>query len=392
MSTNLARALAVLTLLCTLGQGVVFATGPRSTAAGEFGFPGYQAIFAFAYISVGYLIATRRPAIPIGWSLLVAGLAIAIDGLAHEYALHSARGPALPAGSAAIWVDAWLWAVNTGALLFTIFRFPDGRPVGPRWVWAERVMLAFVGIALLMSAFVPGTIISSGLENPLGLEAFRWIPPALTNAPGIPVTILTVAALVARFRRSRRLERQQLKWLVAAMTFVTVIAAAMVTLQLVVPEVAWLAQTILVLATPLIPISIGVAVLRYRLYEIDVIVRRTLVYGALSVAVLLTYLALVVVVQAALRPFTAGSELAVAASTLGTLALVQPFRRSIQTAVDRRFYRSTYDSARTLDTFAARMRDEVDINSVRAGVLDVVGATLQPAHASVWLREEGPAT
>jgi hypothetical protein len=386
MSTNVARVLAVLTLLCTLGQIFVFATGPRSAGAGEFGFPGYQAIFAFAYVGVGYLIAARRPAIPIGWSLLVAGLAIAIDGLAHEYALHSARGPALPASGAAVWVDAWMWAVNTGALLFTIFRFPDGRPVGPRWVWTERATLVFVGIAILMSAFVPGPIISSGLQNPLGLEALRWIPPALTNAPGIPVTILTVAALVVRFRRSRGLERQQLEWLVAAMSFVAVVAAAMVTLQLAVPEVAWLAQTLLVLTTPLIPISIGVAILRYRLYEIDVIVRRTLVYGALSVALVVTYLVLVVVVQAALRPFIAGSELAVAGSTLATLAFAQPLRRRIQDVVDRRFYRSRYDAIRTVDLFAGRLRDRVDIDSVRTDLLGVVAEAIKPAHAGVWLR------
>jgi hypothetical protein len=135
-----------------------------------------------------------------------------------------------------------------------------------------------------------------------------------------------------------------------------------------------------------VPIATAIAIFRYRLFDIDVIIRRTLVYGALSIALALTYVVLVVVVQAGLRPFTAGSELAVAASTLLTLALVQPMRQRIQAAVDRRFYRSRYDGARTLDAFTARMRDQVDLDAVRHEVLDVVGTTVRPAHASVWLR------
>ena len=385
------RALALrsgvsVTVLCVLGQLGFLTAAPRGVARDEFGFPGYQVIFAVTYAVVAYLIATRRPTIVIGWSLLVAAVAIAVDGFAHEYALHAAAGAVLPAVGLAIWIDAWAWAVNTGALLFAVFRFPDGRPLGPGWLWTERAALLLVGISLLTSAFVPGRIISSGLENPLGLTALAWIPPAFTNAPGIPATILAVSALAVRFRRSRGLERQQLKWLVAAMVFVTGVAAVMVTLQSRVPDLAPVVQTLLALVTPLIPISIGVAILRYRLYEIDVIVRRTLVYGALSLALVVTYLVLVVAVQAGLRPFTAGSELAVAGSTLATLALVQPLRRRIQDLVDRRFYRSRYDAMRTVDAFVGRLRDRVDIDSVRKDLLGVVAEAVKPAHAGVWLR------
>ncbi len=377
--------LVLVTVASSLGQLLLLAS-PRNFEAAEFGFPGYQIIFAIDYVVVGYLIATRRPEIVIGWSLLVAALAIGVDGFAHEYALRSAYGADLPATGLATWIDAWAWAVNTGALLFAIFRFPDGRPLSPRWKWIERSALFFVSVGLALSAFVPGPILSSGLDNPLALRALAGIPPTFTNASGIPGTVLAVAALVVRFRRSRGLERQQLKWLVAAMVVVTFVAAVMIALQALLPELPTAAFTVLVLVTPSIPVSIGIAILRYRLFEIDVLIRRTLTYGALSVVLLVTYIALVVVVQAVLRPFTSGSELAVAASTLATLALVHPFKQRIQTAVDRRFYRASYDAARTLDAFAVRMREQVDIESVRGEVLDVVSTTLRPAHASVWLR------
>jgi hypothetical protein len=374
------------TLFGVLGQLVFLVSAPRAVAPGEFGFPGYQVIFAVTYVVVAYLIATRRPTIVIGWSLLVAAAAIAVDGFAHEYALHAAAGTALPAAGLAIWIDAWAWAVNTGGLLFAVFRFPDGRPLSPRWAWIERLALVLVGAGLLLSALVPGPVLSSGLENPLGLSALAWIPPTFTNAPGIPATVLAVLSLAIRFRRSREVERQQLKWLVAAMVVVTAVAAVMVVLQAVLRDLPTAAFTVLALVTPAIPVSIGIAILRYRLYEIDVIVRRTLVYGALSVALVATYVVLVVVVQAALRPFTAGSELAVAGSTLATLAFAQPLRRRIQHVVDRRFYRSRYDAIRTVDLFAGRLRDRVDIDSVRTDLLGVVAEAVKPAHAGVWLR------
>ncbi len=136
-----------------------------------------------------------------------------------------------------------------------------------------------------------------------------------------------------------------------------------------------------------LPVAIGLAVLRYRLYDIDLLIRRTLVYGALSLALAATYVVLIGVVQAALRPITSGSELAVAGSTLATLALAQPLRRRIQDAVDRRFSRSRYDAARTLEAFTARLRDDVDLDSLRGDLLGVVRDTVRPAHASVWLRE-----
>jgi hypothetical protein len=142
-----------------------------------------------------------------------------------------------------------------------------------------------------------------------------------------------------------------------------------------------------VLALIALPIGTAVAILRYRLYDIDLLINRTLVYGLLSAALAATYFTGVVVLQAALRPLTGGSEVAVALSTLTVVAVFAPLRRRIQTAVDRLFYRSRYDAGRTLDAFGAALRDEVDLDSVRADLLDVVGATLRPAHASLWLRE-----
>src|SRR5258708_31407873 len=158
----------------------------------------------------GYLVAARGRRTPVGWALLVAGVAISFSGAAHEVALASPAGTVRNLGA---WLDAWPWAVNTGALLFAFFRFPDGQPVGPGWRRIEGAALVFVGLGWFLSAFVPGRILSSGLENPLGWSALAFLPPSATNAPASPATLLAAASLIVRYRRSRGVERLQLKWL-----------------------------------------------------------------------------------------------------------------------------------------------------------------------------------
>jgi hypothetical protein len=302
----------------------------------------------------------------------------------------------VPFAVAAAWLGGWLWMpADVAITTFLPLLFPSGSLPTRRWrpvAWLSGLAMALAAARALRAGPVSENFPS--VTNPLALpggfgDALARIEPVLMLA-WAAAAVLSTAALVVRLRRARGIERQQLKWFGSAMAFLGVSFAAVVPVYVFVGYSAaagWITG-LPAIGITLLPVAAGVAILRYRLYEIDVLIRRTLVYGALSAALVATYVGLVVVVQALLRPFTAGSELAVAGSTLATLALVQPLRHRIRGFVDRRFYRSRYDAVRTLDAFATRMRDQVDIDAVRRGVLDVVGATVQPAHASVWLRPE----
>jgi hypothetical protein len=201
--------------------------------------------------------------------------------------------------------------------------------------------------------------------------------------------LVAAASLVARMRHGEAVERQQVKWLAfaAALLGVTLGASIVTTILPFDVGLAKATQILAVAGVLLIPISAGVAILRYRLYDIDVLINRTLVYGAVSAMLAVTYLVAVVLFQGLMRPFISGSELAVAGSTLLVVALFHPLRGRVQDVVDRRFYRSRYDAARTLDAFGTRLRDKVELDAVRADLLAVVHGTIRPVHASVWLRD-----
>lgn len=352
-------------------------------ARNDFGPPGWTLLFGLTNAVVGYVVATRRGENPVGWAMLVAGVSQSFDGLLREYGLRDAAlGGGLPAAALATWADGWLYVVGTTATALAFLLFPDGRPVSPRWAAVVPLSIAFGAITVVVTAVLPATFQANGLPNPFGLEALRGIAvpvgTVVSMFPPVPV-VLAAGSLLVRYRRSGAVVRQQIKWVAVA----ALVATGSV-VNVVLPGVKWLEYWILAAAT--VPVAIGIAILRYRLYDIDLLINRTLVYGALSAALVATYLAVVVLFQAALRPFTAGNELAVAGSTLATLALVQPLRRRVQDAVDRHFYRSRYDAARTLDAFSIRLRDEVDLDEVRADLIGAVGETVRPAHASVWLR------
>jgi hypothetical protein len=212
------------------------------------------------------------------------------------------------------------------------------------------------------------------------LSQFASLLPIAVLALLIPLLLTVVGAPIVRWRRSIGVERQQLELFVYAASFV------LLGYVLIISGLPGPWSALIDLGHMGLPVAIAVAVFRYRLYDIDVLIERTLVYGALSATVGLTYWLLVLVLQSALRPITGGGELAVAASTLATLALVQPLRTRIQRGVDHRFYRARYDAARTLDAFSLRLRDEVDLDAVRGGLLEAVRDTVQPASAGVWLR------
>jgi len=352
-----------------------------------------------ALMTVGAVVASRRPRNPIGWMFCVAGLGFLAGGSSGVYATRAlvvAPG-SLPAGVAVAWLATWLQYPVVMLSVYLLLLFPTGALPSRRWrvvAWLHAVTMV---TATLSEALRPGPLTAGPtaallpVVNPLGIAAFAdgfavvgmiW-PPAFLAA-----LVVSAGALALRFRSARGGERQQMKWFVyAGVGSILAVLLSNLTAP-VLPEALRGAfrTTTFVTAMAAFPISVGIALLRYRLYDIDVLIRRTLVYGALSATLVAAYAAAVVLLQAALRPLIGGSELAVAGSTLAVVALVQPLRRRIQDLVDRRFYRSRYDAARTLDTFTTRMRDQVDIDAVRGEVLDVVSTTLRPAHASVWLR------
>jgi hypothetical protein len=358
-----------------------------------------DAIFAIGYLAysvVAALIVPRQPRLVIGWLLAFVGLTGVITMFVDRYAALAVHvDPSVPLAPTAAWLGGWLWMPGDVAITtFLPLLFPNGALPSRRW----RPVAWLAGLAMLLGparALRQGPVSENFLEIPnpyalpsplgaavAGSEVVLFMTWALAAA-------LSVAALVVRLRRSRGVERQQLKWLGSGMAFVALSFVAVVPVYLLVgysAAAAWITG-LPAIGITLLPVAAGVAILRYRLYDIDVLINRVLVYGVVSAVLLATYAVGVVLLQTLLRPFTAGSDLAVAFSTLVIVALFQPIRRRVQDVVDRRFYRSRYDAVRTVDAFTARLRDEVELDALRADLLGVVGDTLRPRHASVWLRD-----
>jgi hypothetical protein len=383
-----AFALLALTLACGVTTLLLLAVSGSATRPG-FGFPGSTLVFAVSSSVVGAAITVRRPHNTVAWILLASGLSAAVYELTGTYAYYAigVRGGEVPAGVWAAWVASWMW-IPTSSLVpvFVPLVFPDGQLPSRRWrplVWYAAFTLV---IFILATALVPGPMEGGFVRNPVspfrdGDFSFRDVQlPTLVLL--LVALVGSVAALVRRFHDSRGVLRLQLKSFVYASALVAVWMFLIPFLQ-----DAKLYQVLGILMITAIPIVIGIAIMRYRLYDIDLLINRTLVYGVTSAAIALTFFAGIVALQAVARPFTSGSELATAASTLVAFALFQPIRRRVQSAVDRRFDRSRYDAERTLDAFALRLRDEVDLDAVRADLIRVAYKTMRPAHASVWLRE-----
>ena len=371
-----------------------------SWSGGGLWIAGALVVTIVTYPAAGWLIAARRPANPIGWLLLAIGASwgAAATSTYSDYTLklhHDLPGGALVAviGSA-----CWLPAIGiTGTFLLLLF--PDGHLPGHRWRYVAWVSAGAMVVALLYLIFRPGSLADAGypgVRNPLGVDAVRPLLAAgwLAILVGVAMMVASAASLVVRYRRAQGPERQQIKWLAAAAAGVAAVYAVVVPLGAYVDPTsqhtpAWLsaAQSVSLLSFGLMPVAIVIAVLRYRLYEIDVIIRRTLVYAALVAVLAALYLGGVTLVGGLLRTVTGGSgAIGVTISTLAVAAAFQPLRARIQRAVDHRFYRSRYDAALTLDRFSGRLRERVDIDAVSGEVVDVVRHTLQPAHVSLWLR------
>jgi hypothetical protein len=337
----------------------------------------------------GALIVSRRPGHPIGWVLCAFGLVSGFGAFAYEYAVYRliTRPGAVPAAATLAWCTTWEFAVDFSLFAALLLLFPSGHPPSPRWRWvlwlaATGTVLATVG-ALALWPLRGRALLQLHTPEPVGVLGALY---SLGSPATLVALLAAVASLVVRFRRAGGAERQQLKWLfywVAAIVVGFPIAAAV--LDKVSSELA--ADVVFALLIVPIPLAVGVAVVRHRLYDIDRLVNRTLVYGLLT-ALLATVYAGVVLVLAQLFGGL-GAEppsWAVAAATLAVAALFQPARRRIQEAVDRRFNRRKYDAAKTIERFSLRLREELDLDTLSAELLAVVDQSMQPTSASLWLR------
>jgi hypothetical protein len=361
------------------------------------------AFLVLVFPIVGALIVSRRSRSAIGWIMLGIGFFIGLSEALRTYAnlALSGRVGTLPGPEFALAFESHLWAPVLGlAGTFLILLFPDGRLPSRGWrPWAyfcaASIALTYLGLSLS-----PGRLPAIGfpdVRNPLGIEALRPLGGLLVAfTASIPISIVGCAvALIRRFRRSRGRERAQLKWLAAAAGVVgtTYLISGILNFIYGNPDPRWLEllSTVVVFSFVLIPIAIGMAILRHRLYDIDVIINRTLVYGALTATLTCAYFVLVATLQSLLRPLAGQSELAVAGSTLTVAAIFRPARTRIQAFVDRRFYRSKFDAEATVERFSARLREELDLEALTADLLAAVETTMRPSTASLWLRPpDGP--
>jgi hypothetical protein len=392
-----ARASAWLAWSACLMTGVLL-SGAVVLAVISDNFDAYLGLFAVNVLScalVGALIGWRKPGNAVGWILLGCTVCLALQEFAREYVT---RGMASDSGSLLLlptmaWLLSWIYVPGVVLLLsFLPLYFPNGRLPSSGWRW---IMWATVSLTVAMevvAAFAPGRIKDTGVVNPLGIEALRSLFGLLEDVIDVPYTLIILAcvtSLLFRFRRAGGDERQQIKWLLYATAALPAWFLVNPLLSAAFPALSELAVFGLVdnFSMAGIPIAIGVAIFKYRLYDIDVIINRTLVYGALTAILVLFYVGGVISLQYAFRAVTGqGSTLAIVASTLAIAALFNPLRRRMQGFVDRRFYRRKYDAARTLEAFNLRLRDETDLDVLSDDLVGVVRGTVQPEHASLWLR------
>jgi len=341
-----------------------------------------------AFPLVGALITSRRPRNWVGWILLADGLLWTFGSLLDSYRLYGlARPGSVPFQVSLHALSQWLWVPAVGLFaVYLILLFPDGRLPSRRW----RPLAWCAGAVMVL--------LSAGIGKPFGLEQYPWVSDAfLVVLALLPLCILASAvSLVMRYRWAGSEVREQIKWVAFAALFVGVqfvidIGASVLLVPMTASgrEPPWLAllDQVGFIMFAGVPIAVGIAVLKYRLYDIDVIINRALVYGPLSAMLALIYVGGVVGMQAVFRAITGQeSTLAVVASTLAIAALFTPLRRRVQALVDRRFYRRKYDAAKTLAAFNNTLREETDLDSLDEQVLRVVRETMQPKYASLWLR------
>jgi len=385
-----------------------------------FGLVVLAGVLSLAFPTVGALIASRLPANPIGWIFCCAGLVLAMQRFTIAYADYALLETlALPWGQSVAWFASWVWVANPILLVFLLLLFPSGRLVSRRWRIVVWVVLLGAALAALADAFMPRELPTHPwIYNPFavvgvagGITTYEYFVASnlVGNALVLTSILAALLSLIVRLHRARGDERQQLKWflypVVPTIVFLSVITVHVMVVNFttefrfspvyILPT--WKVFTTidyLNLVTALfIPVCTYIAILRYRLYDIDVVINRALVYGSLTTMLALIYFGGVATTEAIFRSLTGQErqpQLAIVISTLVIAALFNPLRRRIQSFIDRRFYRRKYDARKTLEAFSAKLRSETDLDALNQELTSVVRETMQPAHVSLWLRPDTP--
>jgi len=384
-ASRLAWGISALTLVLVCGVAALALMNESDLGNASF------SIVGVASVVVGGLVASRRPENPIGWLFLSGALISSLRGLAAEYAVYgitTAPG-ALPGARTAAGFSNAVELVGPVLLFILVpLYFPTGRPVSRRWGIVAWLALGGLPVMVVLQVVSPGeAVYGSGIPNPWAVEGLRPVLEAFGPVwfmYYIGLIFASAASLVLRYGRSRGEERQQIKWFTFAAAFIPVWFMTNGPIDRTFPVLFDVLDALVIAA---VPVAVGIAILRHRLYDIDVVINRTLVYGLLTAVLAAAYLGGVVLLQGAFRALTGQeSQLAIVASTLLIAALFVPLRRRVQSFIDRLFYRGKYDAARTLRDFSTRLREKTDLDGLNDDVLGVVRETVQPQHASLWLR------
>ena len=353
-------------------------------------------VAALAFSLVGAIVAVRQRKNPIGWLLLGVGILYATELFMGNYAVYTLDTDpgSLPGGPLAAWLTSWVWIAGGSLVLFVFLYFPDGRLPSSRWRPVAWFVLINAALAVAPFAFAPGLVegLSGGsrIVNPVGIEGSTKLLDLFERASFVllvPVSVALILSFVVRFRRARGDERQQIK-LVAYGVALFTLAILVVSIW---PSIdrSVVGNVLFLVGFLAIPSAIALAILKYRLFNIDVVINRTLVYAVLTAALGIVYFGGVAALQLVTRPIPGDqSQLVVVISTLAIAALFNPLRRRTQSVIDRRFYRRKYDAARTLEAFSARLRNDRDLGQLSAGLLSAVRETMEPTHVSLWLPPE----
>ncbi len=336
---------------------------------------------------LGAVIISRQAANRVGWLMVIAAFGFVIPDFASLAPVDlAAPGPLTPGQLLVVWLSGWVWLVPILASVLIVLHFPDGRPPSPRWAWVGRLAVgAFIYNVVFSGLFTADLVVDSTVvENP-----FMSLAPGIRDGflgIGVIGSFLSaggsIVSLLYRFRRARPIQREQIKWLLFAGALF-LLSFILITVTYETRNELWALQ-IFTVSFLLIPLSIAIAILRYRLYDINLIIRGTLLYGLLTGTLALVFFGSVVLLQ---RLIPAQNQLSTVLSTLAIAALFAPLRGRIQRAIDRRFFRQRYDAAQTLASFTARARDQVDLDQLNHALVEVVKDSMQPASVSLWLRD-----